>query len=83
MIAAATRSPVMLVHALRGRQRVKVPALYRNPAAKQALETHLASRPGIQSVRANVVTCTVLITSTVGASARDGDPRSPRRGETA
>ena len=60
----------MLVHALRGRQRVKVPALYRNPAAKQALETHLASRPGVQSVRANVVTCTVLITFDGGRYAR-------------
>jgi hypothetical protein len=50
-----------VVHALRGRLRVKVPDRRRNGAYFSAVAAELAGCPGVQSVEANALTASLLI----------------------
>ncbi len=69
------------VHHLPGRLRLKLPALKRNAAYAQALQTSLSTVPGVLAVRANTLTGSLLISydpvRVDGASLQRAVPGAP------
>ncbi len=61
-----------VVHAMRGRLRVRVPDRRRDADYFAGAAAHLAACPGITAVEANSLTGSLLITHTVDAAAVDG-----------
>ena len=60
--AAVAQGPLRVVHdRIRGRLRVRVPALYRAPRVKARIERDFPATVGVTSVAASVLTGTVLV----------------------
>ena len=65
-----------VVHAMRGRLRVRVPDRRRDAGYFAGAAAHLAACPGITAVEANIRTGSLLISHTVDAAAVDGYARA-------